>query len=312
MLKHDRIHYRNQTHNMLHTLLYFLALFSLSTSANWAKLSTMPVDVLGFYRLGLAAVLLGLWLFFIKRLKWPKLDKKVLWIVLSGFFFFLHLWTFKYAAKNTTISNSMIIFSSNPIWASVGAVLFFNEKLNFRLFAAYILAFLGVYVLVAPGFQTGHQLNSGDISSFFSAILYALYMLTGKKARTYFENKFYALIQYAVCGLCFFALTQWNQTPLTGFSNLTWFALFGLIALPTFFGHFSLTYLVQYMNLSVMTCGKLIEPIMASIIAAYVFNEHLSETAPFAFTLTSAAVIVLFSPNLISLVKNKFNVSNVK
>lgn len=288
---------------MLHTLLYFLALFSLSTSANWAKLSSMPVDVLGFYRLGLASVLLGAWLLFIKRPALPKLDKKVLWIVLSGFFFFLHLWTFKYAAKNTTISNSMIIFSSNPVWASLGAVLFFNEKLNLRLFAAYILAFSGVYVLVAPGFQAGHQFNSGDISSFFSAILYALYMLTGKKARTYFENKFYALIQYAVCGLCFFALTQWNHSPLTGYNNVTWFALAGIIALPTFFGHFSLTYLVQYMNLSVLTCGKLIEPIMASIIAAYVFNEHLGATAPFAFLLTSLAVLILFAPQLKSLIK---------
>lgn len=297
---------------MLHTLLYFLALFCLSTSANWAKLSTMPVDVLGFYRLGLAAALLGAWLLFIKRPTLPKLDKKVLWIVLSGFFFFLHLWTFKYAAKNTTISNSMIIFSSNPIWASIGAVLFFNEKLNLRLFAAYILAFSGVYVLVAPGFQTGHQLNSGDISSFFSAILYALYMLTGKKARTYFDNKFYALVQYAVCGLCFFTLTQWNQTPLTGYSDMTWFALLGLIALPTFFGHFSLTYLVQYMNLSVMTCGKLIEPIMASIIAAYVFNEHLSSTAPFAFTLTSLAVVILFGPSLNSVIRNKIKLRKAK
>lgn len=290
---------------MLHTLLYFLAIFCLSTSANWAKLSSMPVDVLGAYRLGLAALLLGAWIALFKRKTLPKIDKKVLWIVISGFFFFLHLWTFKYAAKNTTISNSMIIFSSNPIWASIGAVLFFGEKLNTRLFLAYALAFAGVYILVAPGLQTGHQLNKGDISSFFSAILYALYMLTGKKARIYFDNKFYAFLQYAVCGLCFLLLTLQNGTPLTGYDNISWLALLGLIALPTFFGHFSLTYLVQYMNLSVMTCGKLIEPVMASIIAAIVFKESLSENAPIAFLMTALAVLLLFSPQLLKYIKLK-------
>src|SRR4051812_18139925 len=110
-LKHDRIQYRNQTHNMLRTLLYFLALFCLSTSSNWAKLNHMPVDVLGFYRLGFAALFLGIWIFIIKRIKLPRFDRQLAWVVVSGLFFFAHLWTFKYSAKNTSISNGMIIFS---------------------------------------------------------------------------------------------------------------------------------------------------------------------------------------------------------
>jgi drug/metabolite transporter (DMT)-like permease len=287
---------------MLHTLLYFLALFSLATASNWAKLSQMPVDVLGFYRLGIAGLLLGLWLLFFNRDKLPKPDKKMLWIALSGFFFFLHLWTFKYAAKNTSISNSMIIFSSNPIWASIGAVIFFKERIGIRPVFSYILALTGIYILVLPGLQVGNAINPGDLSAFWSAILYALYMLSGKKARHHFENKFYALGQYFICSACFFALVAWNDSPLVGYNDVSWLALFGLIFLPTFFGHFTFTYLVQFMNLSVMTCGKLVEPVMASIIAAYIFNENLSATAPTAFCLTAVSVINLFWPNL----KNAF------
>ena len=292
---------------MLHTLLYFLALFSLATASNWAKLSQMPVDVLGFYRLGIAGLLLGAWLIIFNRKLPPKPDKKMFWIALSGFFFFLHLWTFKYAAKNTSISNSMIIFSSNPIWASIGAVLFFKERIGIRPVISYFLAFLGIYILVSPDLQVGKTVNSGDLSAFWSAILYALYMLTGKKARLHFENKFYALGQYFICSACFFVLVLWNDSPLTGYNEITWGALLGLIFLPTFFGHFTFTYLVQYMNLSIMTCGKLIEPIMASIIAAIVFKESLSATAPFAFTLTAAAVINLFWPNLKNAVKRRYS-----
>ena len=291
---------------MLHTLLYFLALFSLSTSSNWAKLNHMPVEVLGFYRLGIASLLLGVWLFVVKKRKIPTFSKDSLWILVSGTFLFMHLWTFKYAAKNTSISNCMIIFSSNPIWASLGAVLFFKEKLSSRLVISYFLALIGVYVLVAPELQIGKTLNSGDLSAFVSAILYACYMLAGKRARLNFDNVIYSFGQYLVCALWFGLCALYTGAPMTGYDSVSWLAIAGLLALPTFFGHFSFTYLVEHMNISIMTCGKLIEPVIASIIAAIVFNEKLSPTAPTAFCLTATSVIILFGPNIYKQFRRQF------
>ncbi len=292
---------------MLRTILYFLALFCLSTSANLAKLNHMPVEVLGFYRLGFAATLLVLWLILISQKPLPKINKNIFWALLSGFFFFLHLWTFKYAAKNTTISNSMIIFSSNPVWASIGAVIFFKEKLSPRLFISYALAFCSIFLLVGQGFSLAPTTNKGDASSFVSAILFAFYMLTGKKAREHFDNQFYALIQYTICALCFGICIIYTEAPVTGYDSQSWLAILGLVLLPTFFGHFSMTYLVKHMNLSVMTCGKLIEPILASIMAYFLFNESLNPNAPVAFGLTAAAVLVLFSSNLKSFITTKIS-----
>ncbi|MCC2677976.1 MAG: hypothetical protein K0R29_552 [Pseudobdellovibrio sp.] len=283
---------------MLRTLLYFLALFCLATSSNWAKLNHMPVEVLGFYRLGFAALLLSLWILFIKRIKLPAFDKNMYWVVISGLFFFMHLWTFKYAAKNTTISNGMIIFSSNPVWSSLGAVIFFKEKLSFRLICSYILALIGVFVLVSPGLSLSGQMNMGDLSSLLSAILFAAYMLTSKKARRHYDNELYAFGQYFICALAFGICILFTGAPLTGYEPVSWVAVAGLVLLPTFFGHFTMTYLVHYMDLSMMTCGKLIEPVLASIIASYLFNEKLSATAPYAFILTSSAVLLLFGPHL--------------
>ena len=283
---------------MLRTLLYFLALFTLSTSSVWAKLNHMPVEVLGLYRLGIAAVLLFFWIVIIKKTPFPKLSQAHAWVILSGFLFFLHLWTFKYAAKNTTISNGMILFSSNPVWASIGAVFFFKERLNPRLYLSYFMALLGVYLLVAPELSLGQGINKGDLSSLFSAVFFALYMLTGKKARQYFSNNFYALGQYFICALFFWLCMLYTGSDFIGYDDTSWWAVAGLVLLPTFFGHFTMTYLVPHMNLSIMTCGKLIEPVLASVIAANVFNEKLSANAPLAFALTSLSVLILFLPNL--------------
>lgn len=282
---------------MLHTLLYFFALFSLSTAPNWAKLNQMPVEVLGFWRLGLASSILLIWIFY-KKIPFPKLNKNILWSLLSGFFFFLHLATYKYAAKNTSISNTMILFASNPVWASLGAIILFKEKISFRLIISYFLAMIGIYILVQQKMDFKTQSLNGDISSILSALFYACYMLTGKKARHYFDNSMYSFIQYLVCGLCFGITCLFTQNSLIGYSSISWVAVLGLVLLPTFLGHFSFSYLVKTMNLSVMTCGKLIEPVLASIIAFFIFHETLSIQAWIAFALTFISVIILFSAPL--------------
>lgn len=284
---------------MLHTLLYFLALVCLSTSPNWAKLNHMPVEILGFWRLTLAAVGLGLWALFAKKLnlktqKWIHLR----WMILSGVFFFLHLWTYKYASKTTSVSNTMILFASNPLWASIGGALFFHEKITGRLVLSYLLAVLGIYTLVHHQIEFSKDGVHGDISALISAAFYSAYMLAGKKAREHVDNTNFSFVQYSVCALCFAITALLTQNNFTGYDGISWISVAGLVLLPTFLGHFSLTYLVKHMNLTVLSCGKLLEPIFASIMAYFIFQEHLGQHSWIAFLLTASGVFILFAPGL--------------
>lgn len=283
---------------MLHTLLYLLALLSLSTSSNWAKLNAMPSDVLGFWRLAIAGVILSAWVFLYKKTNFPKIEKKLLWVLASGFFFFLHLWSYKYASKNTSIANTMILFATNPIWSALGSILFFKEKLTKRLISAYLLATIGIVILVYKQIQFQSTHLAGDISALASALFYAIFMLVGKKARHSYSNSILGSLQYVVCALLFFIVTLFTGNPLTGYNNLSWFSVIGQVLIPTFFGHFAFTYLVHYMDLSLMTCGKLIEPVFGVIIAYYLFHETLAPEAYLAFTLTSLSLIILFLPQI--------------
>ncbi len=283
---------------MLHTLLYFLALVCLSTSPNWAKLNHMPVEVLGFWRLTLAAVLMGLWAFFSKKISRATPWRHLRWVILSGVFFFLHLWTYKYASKNTSVSNTMILFASNPLWASIGGAFFFQEKITRRLVISYALALLGIYTLVHHQIEFSNAGILGDISALISAAFYSAYMLAGKKAREHVNNSYFSFIQYAVCAFCFAGTVLFTQNSVTGYDQISWVAVLGLVILPTFLGHFSLTYLVQHMNLTVLSCGKLLEPIFASIMAYFIFHEQLGTHSWIAFLLTASGVFILFAPGL--------------
>lgn len=289
---------------MLHTLLYFMALSALSTAPIWAKLNQMPVEVLGFYRLAIAAGLLGLWIIFKKSGKKLQFSCNTLWVIASGFFFFAHLWTYKYAAKNTTVANMMIIFSSNPIWSSIGAIAFFGEKISKRLVISYLLALTGIFVLVAHDLNFGEGSLLGDWSATLSAMLYAAYMLTGKKARLFFDNTSYAFFQYTICALFFGFCIIGSGASMFDYGAISWISALGLVLLPTFLGHFTFTYLVNYMNLSLMTCGKLIEPVIAAILAYFIFNEHISPYAWLSFLLTGSSVLILFASRLREVIQN--------
>ncbi len=281
-------------------MLYFLALLCLSTSPNWAKLNQMPAEVLGFWRLALAALILIL--FQTLRSEFPrlKMNRQNIWVIVSGFFFFLHLWTYKYAAKHTTISTMMVMFSTNPIWASVGSRIFFNEKIARRVYTAYFLALAGVIVLVYDSLSFSREHTNGNLIALISAALYSFYMLTGKKARETHSNQVYATYQYLLCAVLFLFVSLFNEQPLISidYGTISWVAVAGLIIFPTFLGHFLLTNLVKTMNMAILSCGKLIEPIIGSIIAYFVFKEAITSTFAVAFVLTALSIIILFWPQI--------------
>ena len=280
---------------MLHTTLYFFALLSLSTSPNLARLSLMPVDVLGFWRLMIASILICTWVFVLKKQKLPRFEKKLFWALASGFFFFAHLWTYKYAAKNTSIANTMIFFATNPIWTTIISILLFKEVFTRRLAIAYFLAIIGIITLVSKQFQIQSAGLHGDISAIASSILFSAYVLTGKKARLHYSNSIYASFQYVTCAVCFLITVLISGHSFSGYNSTSWIAVVGLVLLPTLLGHLSF-YLMNWMNLSLMSCGKLIEPVLASIIAYYMFAETLSSQAIIAFIFTAISLAILFIP----------------
>ncbi len=280
-------------------MLYFLALVCLSTSPNWAKLNQMPAEVLGFWRLSIAAALLAVYLLSKKSFTLLNYNKKNKWVFISGFFMFLHLWTYKYAAKTTLISNVMVLFASNPIWASVGGALFFKEKLHIRTYISYFLATLSIIFLVYQNLNFSSENVVGNIVSLLSAFFYAAFMLSGKKARLIFDVQTTSFYQYFTCASFFFITSVVTQKNfIQDYESISWISVLGLVALPTFLGHFLLTKLVSQMDISVLTCGKLIEPLFASLWAYWLFKENISSSVLISFALIIIAVLILFWPQL--------------
>ncbi len=283
---------------MTHLFLYLIALFCLSQSAALAKWAAAPPELIGFWRLLAAGLILLPWAYWKAGLKeqWlnHKSDRK--WISLTGLFFFAHLWTFFYASQNTLISHTMILFATNPLFVALGQWWLFKEKPPRRSLIAYFLAFTAVALLFQ---ESRNNLNSqlgGDLSALASSLFFSIYILLSKKSREVFTNSVFTSVMYLSTAVFFAVLLFASQKSWTGYPINTWLAIAGQVFFSTLLGHALISYLMKYLNVTLMTTGKLAEPVMASIVASFAFNEKLSNYVGLAFLLTAVSLYLLFWP----------------
>ncbi len=286
-----------------HFILFFIAILSLSQAANLIRLAAAPALMIGFWRLSGASLCMFLLrirnsrnqrtAFFEK----PQDSKIWLWTALSGTFFFLHLWTFFYAAQNTSIANCMVIFASNPVFTALGSWVFLKDRFEKRHGLAFIFAFIGIAVLVFDRLSWD-SVRSGDLSALTSAAFFSLYILMGKKARLQMSTDQFSWIIYAWTAILFFATGTFQNVVWTGYPPITWLAILGNIFFPTLLGHVLFTHLLKYFNINWMSCGKLLEPALSSLVALFAFGEKLKIQTFISFGFTAIAVLVLFWPML--------------
>ena len=165
-------------------LLGFITLAACFTPI-FAKITVAEISPLslGFIRFGAAAVLFYITLK-ARRLN-LKFDKKdyprlfllaLLCIPLNQFFFLTGI-------KQTYASHSGIIYSLNPVYAYVIAVLLKNEKFYYIKLLAIGLTVIGIFFVLSEGFfhaEPGSNVLGGDALLLVAVLTFSLYLTLGK------------------------------------------------------------------------------------------------------------------------------------
>jgi drug/metabolite transporter (DMT)-like permease len=298
-------------------LMFAIAIICLSQAGNFARYAAAPVEVIGFWRLIIASIVMYIvshankskseFSFFNFSKNSQASKSSVFYSMLSGSLLFVHLWCFMWAAQNTKIAHLMIIFATNPIFTAFASKWVLKQKLPDRLGISYTLAMLGLLTLVAPEnifsassasdlMATNLSISLGDISALFAALFYSGYMITGHLARRSISNANYTFIAYGIASILFGSAVIFRDVSFVNWPINTWLGIAGVTFFSTLLGHATLTYLLKFININIISTAKLSEPVMATTMAWILFDEIFSFNTIIAFCFTVTGLIILFKP----------------
>ena len=156
-----------------------LAAMAFFTSMSvFIRLSAQEVDsfVVVFFRNFLAVVLLAPWL---ARVGWNGLRVQRWGLVVSRSLFNVAGMAAGFTAITLIpLAQATALGFTAPLWTTLGAVLILGEVIRARRIAALVVGFIGVIVVLRPGFET---LSTGALLALINAFLLAITTLIVKR-----------------------------------------------------------------------------------------------------------------------------------
>ncbi len=260
-------------------LLLILAVIAVGPAAVLIRLAEAPPITVAFYRMIAASIAIGgiviarggRDLIGIDRASFTR-------SVVAGTLLAIHFATWITSLSYTSIANSVIIVTTQPIWAALLGIWYLKERLHTATFLAIGLALIGVIVISGGNPQPGGL--TGDLFALAGAIMAAAYLVVGRQVRKSVSTLGYVLIAYTTAAVVLFIVAIVVQTPLTGLPAHSWLWIIVAALGPSVIGH--TLYNRALKDFSAHAVATTIlggETIVATVLAALVLSEYPSSWA---------------------------------
>ncbi|VDG98792.1 Predicted permease, DMT superfamily [Lysinibacillus sphaericus] len=254
-----------------------IGVISVALSAIFVKLVSAEAGVTAFYRM-FFSVLLMLPIFLLKYRKEIRLLKKRDWIfsTFAGVFLAFHFIFWFESLNYTSVASSTVLVTLQPIFAFAGTYFFFKERLSVKTILSAVIAISGSVIISFGDFQLGGTAFYGDILALIGCALITAYLLFGQDVRQRLSLITYTFVVYSISSitLFFYVLIKGESFGPHSQSDWMWFVLLALI--PNLLGHTLFNWAIRWVSTNAISIAILFEPVGASILAYYIFNESLS------------------------------------
>ena len=138
-------------------------------------------------------------IFFRKEIKFPQSISVQLF---RSFFLFLSTVFFFYAISIISLAEALTLAFISPIIVTILSIFFLNEKVGIHRWTAVIIGFLGVLVIIRPGFL---EINITSLSALAAGITYAFYIIYTRKL-SFTDSAIVTLLFTGVVGCIFISI----------------------------------------------------------------------------------------------------------
>jgi drug/metabolite transporter (DMT)-like permease len=211
-------------------------------------------------------------------------------LILAGVLLAIHFATWIGSLNFASVAISTLLVCSTPVWAELYAVL---RRRSIDRAAAFSVfgALAGVAIVVGAPDRANTPL--GILLALIGAVAFAAYLVVVRgvdhryttlaiTSRTYA----YAAIMLAVAAL----LTRDHLPPLT--DTHAWGGILAMAFLSQLFGHTALNAGVRVLSATFVSTFILLEPVIAALLAAWLFHERLGPLTALGAVVILAAIAI--------------------
>jgi drug/metabolite transporter (DMT)-like permease len=250
-----------------------VGVLAISTSPILIRVAAMPALAMAFWRCLVGAMVLAP---FASRRTGTALDRADLGrLAAAGVFLAVHFALWNASLGLTTVAAATTLVSSAPLFVGLGSIAL-GEAPSTRAWAGIGLATAGA-VVIGVGDATGLGGDTrallGDVLAFAGALAMAAYLLLGRVARQRLPVSTYAASVYAVAAAALLPACLLTGSSLGGYQAASWLALAGVVVGPQLLGHTVFNGLLASVSASVVAVVMLLEPVIATVLAWWLFGE---------------------------------------
>ena len=255
--------------------LLFIAMLSVSTSPIIARyLENVSAVAISFWRMSFGAIILWIISLFRKQtaLKNESLNRTLLAGILLG----IHFALFFGAIKLTTIANATFLGTLAPFFTLMIELVIFKRHYKKMVYVGLLVSIIGTILVLMNDFDLSTRYTLGNIYAILCSLAISISFLIAEKVRNTEGTIEYTRMLYGVAALTIFIIGSF-YTPtfiVTQKTEILGFIFLALI--PTILGHNIFYYCVKFTTPTIVGTVPLGEPIIASIIAFFLFNELIS------------------------------------
>ena len=251
---------------------------AIAFSPIFVRFSDVDPIMTAFYRIFIS---LPFFLFFssfniIEKVKFPEFNNSYVIFLVSGIFFALDLICWHWSIKLTTVSKATFLSNLAPIVVIIFSLIFLKERFSKFFYLAALLSMVGMLMLLGESFKFNKSQFLGDLLGVLTAVWYGSYIVTISQLRRKYNSTSIMFLSGIVTAIILLIVSILFEQSLIPQSLFTITIIFLLGFICQFMGQSFITYSLAYLSASLSSLCLLIQPIAATVLAYFFFQEKLT------------------------------------
>ncbi len=269
------------TRKILPYLALGVTILSLAFAAFFVRWANAPAPVFGFYRLGIATLILTP--FFVRHTirnqrtsPNPRLFGWILILpALAGLASALDHFVWNTSLKYTSAANATLLGNTSPLWVALAAWLIFKERSKGLFWVGLALTMGGAVAVLSNDFLQHPMIGWGDLLALATGMFYAIFFLFSQRSRQHFDTLTHVWVSSLSSSIVLLILSLVTGSALNGYSPRTYLLFLAAALLPQLTGYLALGYALGHLPASVVSPTMLGQPVLTALLAIPLLGETL-------------------------------------